>query len=447
MGIEFRGKEYKRDVTLGKRTVKDGEAVAVWNRYGEHRQVIGPRLVRLFFSTIRFLDRKTAGPKEYLRVVLSNGTIEHMRGPVTMYENPVLHQSVDVLKAITLTTSSDCIVIHRQADTVFDSSEQRSGLSSESIQRVIVKGPTTYYPGPRETVVSCKGASSSARVNQDDFNSLILNTASRPWLVEAPFGSQQTRGTLQLAFRFLLQDVEAMLDNSSDPIGDLYEAVIADLSNISVSITDVKTLESINSFDLFPILLSRSAAIGVSMETVAFRGYEPSAENKRVEDAVKQMNEKISRDAFLAKQEEARIAADIAARQARLAMEHDLEEAVLAGKQARLAAEQTFNQKQQECDEELETRRVQNQLEYHRLVNDESLRVLHGLKEMGADITKLLCVGNGTRLKPTAGGASDTQTREGGRFVCRETLIATTPALIDWFSVPSGAEEKEEKAN
>jgi len=70
MGIEFRGSHYKRDVHFGKRTVKEGEAVAVWDVNGIHTQIIGPRLVRLFFSTINFLDRRTASPTEYLEGIV-----------------------------------------------------------------------------------------------------------------------------------------------------------------------------------------------------------------------------------------------------------------------------------------------------------------------------------------------------------------------------------------
>lgn len=452
MGIEFRGKEYKRDVKFGKRTVKDGEAVAIWNRYGEHREVIGPRLVRLFFSTIRFLDRKTAGPKEYLRVVLTNGTVEHIRGPVTLYENPVLHTSITIMQSITLLSPSDCLVVHRQSNTVFDKSEQPSGLSNESIQRVIIKGPTQYYPSPRETLMLASNVPSGLSKRGDSNEAYIFHTASRPWTAEFPFGSNQMKGTLTLAFRFTLADIEAMLDHTSDLMGDMYDAVTADVSNLSASITDVNSLDALSNFNFFPILLTRSAAMGVSMETVAFRGYEPSAENKRAEDGIQAMNSKIAKELLLAQQEEKRIAADISAKQARLAMENDLEEAILAGKQARLAAEQAFHQKQQECEEELQKRRVHAHLEYHQLVNDESLRVLQGLKDIGADITKILCehsratTGTSSTLSmgscATQGGVTRDHQLNG-----RDALIATTPALNGWFSVPTATEDVAEVKN
>ena len=39
MGIDFRDARYRRFVTLGKRTVKDGECMVVWNRKGAARVV------------------------------------------------------------------------------------------------------------------------------------------------------------------------------------------------------------------------------------------------------------------------------------------------------------------------------------------------------------------------------------------------------------------------
>jgi hypothetical protein len=436
--------------------VKDGEAIAIWNRYGEHRQVIGPRLVRLFFSSIRFLDRKTAGPKEYLQVELANGTVEHLRGPVTLYENPVMHTAIRVLRAVTLLSASDCVVVHRQADSHFDKSAgiQASGLSNESIQRVVIRGPNTYYPGPRETLLeSCKPSPSKSRLqgqgqasdeHSAEHSEHIFHLASRPWVLPFPFGTDQLQGTVNLAFRFSLTDLEAMLDHTSDLMGDLYDAAIADLVNIAASTTEASQmnnqLKGLNNFSFFPILLLRSASMGVTMESVSFRGYERSPENRRAEDAVKDIHAAMSRQALVAQQEESRIAADIAARQARLAMEHALEAAVLAGKQARLSSEQEFHQKEQECEEELDRRRLNARLEHHRLLNDESMRVLTGLKELGADITKLLCEGDKSNAAAAAAGS--------GRVVNgRESLVKTSPALNDWFTAPdaTAAEGKKQQ--
>lgn len=114
MGILFRNGSYVKHVRVGKRTIKDGEAAAIWDVNGQHREVVGPQLVRLWCSTIRFLDRKVAGPNEYLCVTHKNGQIEHICGPHAMFCNPVRHQSITVLPAIVLKSPKDCIVVYQK---------------------------------------------------------------------------------------------------------------------------------------------------------------------------------------------------------------------------------------------------------------------------------------------------------------------------------------------
>lgn len=102
MGLDFRGRNYRRDITLGKRTIKDGEKCIIFNRYGQHSIVSGPKLQYLFCSTIRFLEKFIASPTEYLVVRNQDGTIEHLPGPLVMYENPMIHQSIEKKSAIIL---------------------------------------------------------------------------------------------------------------------------------------------------------------------------------------------------------------------------------------------------------------------------------------------------------------------------------------------------------
>lgn len=64
MGIDFRDGHYRRYVRIGKRTIKEGEAAAIWSRNGRQREVIGPSLERLFYSHIRFLSRYMADPSQ-----------------------------------------------------------------------------------------------------------------------------------------------------------------------------------------------------------------------------------------------------------------------------------------------------------------------------------------------------------------------------------------------
>ena len=85
MGVTFRFGTHPKFVYFGGRTVKDGEAIAIWNREGKHKQIIGPRRVQLFCSTIRFLSFHKAESHQYLCISRRNGRVDHIKGPATIY--------------------------------------------------------------------------------------------------------------------------------------------------------------------------------------------------------------------------------------------------------------------------------------------------------------------------------------------------------------------------
>lgn len=144
MGIDFRGRGYVRRVRFGKRTVKEGEAVAVWDNNGRHRQIVGPALVRLWYSTIRFLDRHVAGTNEYLKIRHIDGTLEHRRGPAAVYENPVYHLGVTVEKAILLEDPTHSLVVRRSGSS--------SSSQAASSKQEIICGPALFFPEISDSV-------------------------------------------------------------------------------------------------------------------------------------------------------------------------------------------------------------------------------------------------------------------------------------------------------
>lgn len=416
MGIEFRGSYYKKDVMFGKRTIKDGEAVAIWNRLGVHRQVIGPRLTRLFFSTILFLDKKIAGPNEYLVVKLVDGTVNHLRGPVTLYENPVFHTSIEVRKAYSLTSASECIVVSREIRL---NTSEKTLVSDSRIERVLIRGPYLYFPMVGDTVISFDWHGTPA--NSSNYNIVpsaekftILNTASRQWKVDFPFlppiGTQKQKytetkpGTLQLSFNFHIHDVDVMLDNTRDVIGDLYDAIVIDLTDIQTSIKPrsisiesddqsssswmMRTFSSVSSF---PNLQARSQVIGVAIDGVSYRGYDRNPETKKQLAELNEIEMKLSRDRMINEQEQLKIESDLMARRARLEQEKNLQQATLAVKKETLQAEQDY--REAELKHKLDQERIQleSDLARNRSLNDETLRVLGEMSKMGVDLTALLC--------------------------------------------------------
>mmetsp|Transcript_27564 Transcript_27564/g.42387 ORF Transcript_27564/g.42387 Transcript_27564/m.42387 type:complete len:285 (+) Transcript_27564:63-917(+) len=168
MGIAFRGGGYERFVRFGGRTVKDGEAVAIWNGKGEHTQIMGPRRIWLWYSSVRFLSRHKAEAHEYLRVKYTNGNIECIQGPTFIYENPVHHDEITVHEGIDIPSSEDFIVVMDKGnmnsvrsefsinkegvdDMAIQVKEEPSSFTSHSSSRV-VRGPALYFPTKYETI-------------------------------------------------------------------------------------------------------------------------------------------------------------------------------------------------------------------------------------------------------------------------------------------------------
>lgn len=155
MGITFRGSGYRKRVNYGKRTVKQGEAMAVWDRYGTHYQIIGPRLVHLFSSTIEFLDNFIAKGNEYLYITHVDGREEVIRGPTSMFCNPTFHRKIEVKEAIFLETANDYIAVSRRstsatAQAFFASNVKNEvsldAVSADGIRFDIIRGPMYFFP-------------------------------------------------------------------------------------------------------------------------------------------------------------------------------------------------------------------------------------------------------------------------------------------------------------
>jgi hypothetical protein len=161
MGVTFRTGGYIRFVRIGGRTIKDGEAAAVWNRSGTHSQIIGPRRVNLFYSTIRFLTRHKAESHQYLVVKNRNGEVDHMHGPEELYENPAYHDEVSVEDAILLKVQR-CIIVHTDGSSALYTAETintRDGHKKVKVeyQKGSSCGARLFIPRPDEKIHFSRG--------------------------------------------------------------------------------------------------------------------------------------------------------------------------------------------------------------------------------------------------------------------------------------------------
>ena len=152
MGITFRNGDYIKFVRFGGRTIKDGEAAAIWNRNGVHTEIVGPRRVQLFFSTIRFLSRFKAESNQYLVVKHINGRVEHLRGPTALFQNPAIHDEVLVVDGLHLKSSSEFVLIQNDPATKESVKKVSGEVQNLSPNIFSIQGPALFIPSPSEYV-------------------------------------------------------------------------------------------------------------------------------------------------------------------------------------------------------------------------------------------------------------------------------------------------------
>jgi hypothetical protein len=295
MGVTFRSGGYTKHVRFGGRTIKDGEAAAIWNAQGIHTQIIGPKRVWLMNSTIRFLTRHKAESHQYIVVSHVDGRVEHIVGPAVLYHNPAHHDEVKVVNGYRLSSKSECIVAFtNQVPIPNDSREQEQDTTSEMktspttssssssssinliqelnpksssntvVKKRIIYGPTLFIPQPNEYV---------HRFTWSNYDSSSFNSDNNNTSIDINFHILQTQGMttsfpitvptndgysfdIKLNLSFSISSLDKLLllcttnknantttGISNDPIKALYDSLLYDSQTVigqSISSKDLK---------------------------------------------------------------------------------------------------------------------------------------------------------------------------------------------------------------
>jgi hypothetical protein len=445
MGIDFRGAGYTRFVRLGKRTIKDGEAAAIWNMNGTHTQVVGPKLVRLWYSQIRFLDRYAATAQQFLKVEFVDGRIEHLPGPVSVYKNPVYHKTVEVQNLLTLKSKHEYAVVfsanidtagasefHRAADKMDDDSKMPalyhtvnlglpsilSSNSSASLHRNLIQGPQAYMPTPSDKIHEfkwspvIKGDRAPEAFNvlktQQDFSDVkfLVKTADNE------------EATIICSLSISIVDVSQFLDNCDDLHAAIFNALSSDLINVSSHLKWDElakemqllfTSKDSKSLAAFPTLKDKINAIAVSVDAFSFRGMDVSAEfqaqynNKiRSESSIK---ENAARSEVARKEEYAAHQTAMRITQEKLAMEQEAikqEEAIadlkIEAARQRIEKEQELTKMQVDFENQLLISKDEARSKHDESKNAAAIEFLSSLKNLDVDLTSLLNTGGNANL-------------------------------------------------
>ena len=203
---------------IGKTTVKAGECALLFTLGGKSRVVEGPLRLRVFCTTIRFLDRFVANTHEYLRIQMRSGEISHVRGPSTMYLNPCVHESVEVLGAEKLAD--------KEAIFVYSSSPSDKTKASMVSRRVVV-GPQLFVPEPHEWLHEFAWTLEHGRA-------VTTVVSLRREVLRAAVQSAQTASgdsvslDLELSYQLVASKVANVLEQTGDPITELSSALKSD---------------------------------------------------------------------------------------------------------------------------------------------------------------------------------------------------------------------------
>ncbi len=263
---------------FGIRTIPAGERFALWNHRGEVRLVDGPHRLWLWRQELRPLARHTAREGEYLIVTHRDGRIEHLPGPVMLWEHPVEHRAVALADAIAI-SGHEAVVVY--------------GRDGDAVRRRVVHGPAQFVPRSGEWLhqFSWHGADPRHPARKIPHALRFERLRVIPDQMYIEVESVRTADDALIAVRFMLffelADIATMLDQTHDPIADLLNALTADVIEFAAARTFEAfkaDTERLNTLETFAQLLGRAERIGYRVGKVVYRGYAANEQLQTMHD-------------------------------------------------------------------------------------------------------------------------------------------------------------------
>jgi len=262
----------------GIRTILAGDRLALWNQQGEVRLVDGPRRLWLWRETTQRVERHTAREGEYLIVTHRDGRVEHLPGPVMLWQHPVEHRSVQLAEAIAI-SAHEAVVVY--------------GRDDEVVRRRVVRGPAQFVPRSGEWLhqFSWHGADPKHLTRKIPQALQFERLRVIPDQMYIEVESVRTADDALIAVRFMLffelADIEVMLDQTHDPVADLVNALTADVIEFAATRTFEAfkaDTERLNLLTTFTQLEGRATRIGYRIGKVVYRGYTANEQLQSMHD-------------------------------------------------------------------------------------------------------------------------------------------------------------------
>ncbi|MEN6373127.1 MAG: hypothetical protein ABFD64_14070 [Armatimonadota bacterium] len=369
-------------------TIRQGERVAVWDKRGRVEMIDGPRRVYTIGRKLEKMMLYAAGTDEYLAVVYKNGRSEHLRGPVSVWFNPVLHESISVQKAFAI-DANEAVVVYRQDD--------------DHVDRRVVRGPDMYVPAanewlhnfcwhgsdPKDPNKKVYGALRFAKLriipDQMYFDVCDVRTADDALLV------------IKLMIFFELTDIEKMLDQTHDPVADFINAVTADVIDFVVALPFERFKEQtnkLNDLETYPQLIQRGERIGYKINKVVYRGYHASATLQNMHDQAIEARTKLKLESETENQAQELADLRLEREAERAKQRREMEESEERHKiqLQSISYEETLRQLEAEQERDASAKRMVNEIEeeHQKAMDREQIEFLQSMKGMNIDLTRYL---------------------------------------------------------
>lgn len=252
-------------MTILPKTIKDGQAAALWHRKGTRRIVTGPRVIYALQERIEFLPRFVARDGEYLAIAHHDGTTTHVAGPADLWQDPLLHQTIEVKRAINL-DANQAVVIYQE-------------LENKVTHRVL-RGPAVYIPQPNEWLHHFRWHGDNGKGQKVpralQFTKLRVIPDQMYFDVEGVRTADEALITVRVMLFFELANIEQMLTQTHDPIADFINALTADIIRFAGSrkFEEFKTEAALlNDIATYRELQRGAQRIGYDVTKVVYRGY------------------------------------------------------------------------------------------------------------------------------------------------------------------------------
>ncbi|NUM33458.1 MAG: hypothetical protein HUU50_02850 [Candidatus Brocadiae bacterium] len=380
--------EYREKKNMFFYIIPEGQQVLVTDKKGKGSIVKGPCRVSRWGKSFTRLQHHIAYPGEFLIIRFRDGSQSHIPGPTEQWLDPRIHSQIEKSDALQI-ASKESVVVY---------SKQETG----DIHRRLITGPTVFIPKPGEWLHTFSWHGSKGEGYRKVPGGLVFQ---KLWMmpdqmyhdVEDVRTADDVVLKIKLMIFFELVDVQKMLEETHDPIGDFINATSSDVIDFVGRYTfdSFKSrTEQLNDTKSYSQLLGRAEQVGYKIHKIVYRGYSTT-------EALQQMHEqsiekrtqlKLDRET----EEQAQALSDFKqsrefqrfkeAREEEKEKElHEIEKKNLRHKQEMQILQATEKIQRDQREEEEKQR-----LLYQKQENEMRIDFLDELKSMGVDLTLYL---------------------------------------------------------